>query len=373
MISMHSKNCWMFIRIRENVMYDKCKAIIIEKPLHAVVKEIKLPPVTDESIVIRTAYSAISSGTEVKTWNGKTGKLGGELWYPLVPGYEQVGIVEYVGPKVQMRSALGEIFKVGDRVMSNEVRNYPDCCAAWGGQVGISVKNGSTAPSPFDMPAIIPDSLSFQDAVVCYLAAVAQKGIDKVGIKADDTVIVTGMGAVGLSALQLAKLAGARIIAVDKGYWKVERVKEIADYTICHNAANETLIPLIADITDGRMADVVIEATGDSKVVNNLRKLVRDGGWERDDDGGRIHLQGDYPEPICLTPYQEWFNRNLRISMSCALRAGDKENILKLAAEGKFDTKILWDKEVPLEQAPFEYEDIEKNRDSRMKTLIDWS
>ncbi|MFI4911964.1 MAG: zinc-binding dehydrogenase [Sedimentisphaeraceae bacterium JB056] len=354
-------------------MYKTCKAIIIQKPLHAEVKEIKLPEVTDESIVIRTFYSAISSGTEVKTWNGKTGKLGGELWYPLVPGYEQVGIVEYVGPKAKMKTALGEDIKVGDRVMSNEIRNYPDYCAAWGGQVEISVKNSSTAPSPFDMPAIIPEKLSFQDAVVCYLAAVAQKGINKVGIKEGETVIVTGMGAVGLSALQLAKLAGAKTIAIDKGQWKSDRVKSIADHVICHNASYETLIPMVADITKGRMADVVIEATGDSKVINNLRKLTRDGGWEIDDDGARVHLQGDYPEPVCLTPYQEWFNRNLRLSMSCALRAGDKESILKLASEGKFNTDILWDKEVPLEQAPFEYADIENNRDNRMKTLIKWN
>ncbi|OHB52696.1 MAG: hypothetical protein A2Y12_03300 [Planctomycetes bacterium GWF2_42_9] len=353
-------------------MFEICKAIIIEKPLKAVVKDIRLSEVTDESIVIRTMYSAISSGTEVKTWNGKTGKLGGELWYPLVPGYEQVGVVEYVGPKAKMKSALGETYKVGDRVMSNEIRNFPDYCAAWGGQVGISIKNSFTAPSPFDMPAIIPDNLSFQDAVVCYLGAVAKKGIDKVGIKKGETVIITGMGAVGLSALQLAKLAGAKTIAIDKGQWKIDRVKKYADYTICHNAAHENLISLVADITGGRMADVVIEATGDATVVNNLRKLVRNGGWERDDDGGRIHLQGDYPDPICLTPYQEWFNRNLRISMSCALRAGDKESILKLASEGKFDTKILWDKEVPLEKAPFEYEDIDKNRDNRIKTLINW-
>jgi threonine dehydrogenase-like Zn-dependent dehydrogenase len=58
--------------------------------------------------------------------------------------------------------------------------------------------------------------------------------------------------------------------------------------------------------------------------------------------------------------------------MSCALRAGDKESILKLASEGKFNTRILWDKEVSLAQAPFEYEDIDKNRDNRMKTLINW-
>lgn len=354
-------------------MYKKAKAVIIEKPLNAVVKEIRLPEVTDESIVIKTTYSAISSGTEVKTWNGKTGKLGGELWYPLVPGYEQVGIVEYVGPKASMKTAKGENIKIGDRVMSNEIRSFPDHCAAWGGQVGISVKNSVTAPSPFDMPALIPDSVTWQQAVVAYLASVAHKGIRKVGIKEGETIVVTGMGAVGLSAAQLAKLKGGNVIVVDKSQWKLDRVKKIFDQTICINASHENAILALADLTNGRMADVVIEASGDSAVVNNLRKMVRNGGWEIDDDGGRIHLQGDYPDPICLTPYQEWFNRNLRLSMSCALSAGDKEAILSLIEEGKFNADILWDKEVPVDQAPAEYAEIDRNRDNRMKTLLKWN
>ncbi|OHB57625.1 MAG: hypothetical protein A2Y12_17930 [Planctomycetes bacterium GWF2_42_9] len=351
---------------------EKANAIIVDRPRNASIEEIKLPQINDESIVIRTTYSAISTGTEIKVWNGKTGKLGGALWYPLVPGYEQVGIVEYVGPKAR-KTALGEILKVNDRVMANEVRRYPDFCAAWGGQIGMSVKNATTSSSPFDMPAKIPDALSFQDAVVCYLAAVAKKGIDKIGLKKNETVIVIGMGAVGLSALQLATLAGTKTIAMDKSSWRLERAKPFCAMSLCADASHEDIVEKIESLTNGKMADVVIEASGDSAVVNNLRKLIRDGGWELEDDGGRIHLQGDYPEPICFTPYQEWFNRNLRISMTCALKAGDKESILKLASEGKFNTKVLYDKEISFKEAPSEYAELEKHRDHRMKTVLKWS
>jgi hypothetical protein len=58
--------------------------------------------------------------------------------------------------------------------MANECRAYPDYCAAWGGQVGMTVKNELTSPGVFDMPAKIPEGVSFQEA------AVAKKGIDKV-------------------------------------------------------------------------------------------------------------------------------------------------------------------------------------------------
>ncbi len=350
-------------------MFEKAKAVIIEKPRYAVVKEIRLPQVDDESVVIRTVYSAITTGTEIKTWNGKTGKLGGKLWYPLVPGYEQVGIVEYVGPKAR-KTALGETLKVGDRVMANEVREYPDHCAAWGGQVGMSVKNARTSSAPFDMPARIPDGVSFADATVAYLGAVAKKGVDKVGVHPGETVVVIGMGAVGMSAVQLAKLAGAKVIAVDISEWRVKRAKKFVDHIVTSNGT-EAYEP-VAELTGGRMADVVIECSGDSKVVDYLSPLIREGGWEKDDDGGRLHLQGDYPDPISITQYAQWFNRNLRISTSCAHRAGDKEAILKLMQEGKFDAKALYDKEISVDQVPEEYAELEKNHKTRIKTIIKW-
>ncbi len=354
-------------------MYKTSKAIVIEKPRHAVVKEIPLPEVDDNSVVIKTTYSAISTGTEIKVWNGKTGKLGGELWYPTIPGYEQVGIVEYVGSNA-IKSAKGESFKVGDRVMANEIRTYPDSlCASWGGQVAVSVKNLTVSGSPFDMPAKIPDGVTDQQAVAAYLACVAHKGIEKVGINKNDTVLVIGMGAVGLSAAQLAKIYGCkRLIIMDKSSWRLERAKPFADDAIVADASHEAAVEAMADITAGRMADVVIEASGDSTVPNNLRRMVREGGWELGDDGGRIHLQGDYPEPVCLTPWQEWFNRNLRISVTCAILPGSKETILGLINENKFNANILWDKEIALEDAPAEYEELERNRATRMKTLIRW-
>jgi 2-desacetyl-2-hydroxyethyl bacteriochlorophyllide A dehydrogenase len=354
-------------------MFETTQAIVIEKPRHAVVREIPLPAVDDESVVIRTTFSAISTGTEVKVWNGKTGKLGGELWYPTVPGYEQVGVVEWVGPKAKP-TVDGKTLQVGDRVMANEIRQYPTpLCASWGGQVAISVKNPTISGSPFDWPAVIPDGVSDQQAVAAYLAAVAHKGIEKVGIHPGETVLVIGMGAVGFSAAQLARYYGCeRLIVMDCSQWRLDRARPFADDAIHAHAGHDSAIDALADLTGGRMADVVIEASGDSHAVNNVRRLVREGGWDLDDDGGRLHLQGDYPEPICLTPYQEWFNRNLRVSMSCAILPGGKEKLLGLIAEGSFNADVLYDKTVPLSDAPGEYAELERDRHSRMKTLIDW-
>jgi len=348
-------------------MYEKAKAIVVEKPKHAVVQEIPICPVDAETIVVETKYSAISTGTEMKVWGGLSGHLGGELWYPLVPGYEAVGEIVFVGDKV-------EGFAVGERVMANEVRYYPEHCHAWGGQCGLIVKNPKTSPSPFDPPAKIPDNVSYQEAVAAYLAAVAKKGIDKVAPQPDETVLVIGMGLIGISAVQLAKLNGSRVIAMDINAKWLALAGKFTDE--CIDAHKDDPIAALESLTDGRRADVVIECSGNPAVVNGLPGYLRDGGWERDDDGGRIHLQGDYPDPLLISPYQKWFTKNLRLSMTCAIRPGGKEEILGLISEGKFDAKTILEsdmtQEMPVDQAQAAYETVLKSRNDVFKILLQW-
>ncbi|MEK6647227.1 MAG: hypothetical protein AABY84_11210 [Candidatus Firestonebacteria bacterium] len=48
-------------------------------------------------------------------------------------------------------------------------------------------------------------------------------------------------------------------------------------------------------------------------------------------------MQGDYPAPIIIYPYFRWFVKNLTLSMTCAVKPGDKEAVLELIGKGKFD------------------------------------
>ena len=337
-------------------MYEKAKAIVFERPRKAVVKEIRLAGVDEETIVVKTKYSSISSGTEMKVYQGITGSLDGALWYPLVPGYEEVGEVVCVGKNVKG-------FKVGDRVMANEVRHYPDCCSAWGGQCGYAVKNPKTSPAPQDACAKIPENVSYQEAVVACLACVAKKGMDKARIDKGDTVLVIGMGNIGLSDIQLAGIYGAgKVIAMDIRESRLNLAKKYTDYLI--DSSQKRPEDSLKEMNNGKLADVVIECSGNGRVVSELYKYVR--------QGGRIHLQGDYPEPIIITSYFHWFGLDATVSFTCASKKGDKEAILKLISEGRFDAKSLYSKEYFVDDAPKAYQDLEKNRYDILKILFKW-
>ena len=92
-------------------MYEKAKAIVFERPKVVAFKEIPLTPVDDDTIVVQTTMSGISSGTDMKTWLGLQ-HPGNNVWYPLVPGYEAVGRIVHVGKNVRD-------LQVGQRVMAD--------------------------------------------------------------------------------------------------------------------------------------------------------------------------------------------------------------------------------------------------------------
>ncbi len=341
-------------------MYEKAKAIIIKRPGESEIRNIRLAEVDEETIVVKTKYSGISMGTEMAVFNGKANWEG--VWYPCVPGYEEVGEVVYVG-KNAFKTNLGETLKVGDRVMANEVRYYPDYMAAWGGQCEYAIKNPKTSPALMDRPAKIPDNVSYQEAVIAYLACVAKKGIDMVGVNKGESFFVIGMGVIGLSAVQLLKIYGAgRVIAGDINDTRLKIAKKYTEYTI--DLKKPDPIKTLLDMNDGKKVDVVIEASGNPKVVDDVFDYVR--------PGGRIHLQGQYREPIVITRYARWNCSDLKVSASIALKPGDKEEILKLISEGKFDAKGLWTKEYYFDEAQKAYEEVNKNKYDILKILFKW-
>ncbi|MFH0795858.1 MAG: zinc-binding dehydrogenase [Candidatus Omnitrophota bacterium] len=343
-----------------NKEYRTAKAVVFEKPEKAVVKDVYLPSIDEKSIVVKTTYSGISSGTEMAVYSGEAAADG--ISYPCIPGYEEVGEVAYVGSGAFTASGGGK-FKVGDRVMANEVRSYPDYFAAWGGQCGIAVKNPVTSPFPMDRPALIPDNVTYQEAVVAYLACVAKKGMDMVGISPGESVLVIGLGNIGLSAVQLAGIYGAgKVIAADVREHRLIQAERYTRFLLNLTRGNSQ--KSLLDLNDGKQVDAAIECSGNPVAIDALADFVR--------PGGRIHLQGQYRKPIVITRYARWNCSDLRISCSIAMNAGDKEAILQLISEGKFDAKNLYSAEFPVDQAPEVYRSLSEKRYEVSKYIFTW-
>ena len=342
--------------------FMKTKAIVIEQPRDVSFREITLTPKRDDTVVALTRMNAISAGTDMKTWDGM--QHGEKCWYPLVPGYENVGTILEAG---SYAPGLGK----GTRVMINECRQYLDCCAAWGGGTHLVHKDAANANGAGDPFEKIPDNVTDEQAVLAYLACVALKGVEQLALRDGECVAVFGAGMVGTSAIQLIKIKNpkVRVVCIEPNEYRRSIAAHYADFVFPFGAAG---LKGLREVTGGKLADSIIECSGNPEVPGILHQYLKDGGWGDHDEPGHIHLNGDYPEKILFDHHHRWFVKNCKITMSCAIKFRAKAEVLRYISEGKFDTSHLpyevW--EAGKVREAFDY--VHDKQADVFKVLLDW-
>jgi NADPH:quinone reductase len=173
---------------------------------------------------------------------------------PFVPGSEYAGVVEAVGDGVTH-------LKAGDAV------------AAFGGGGGFGTHVVNKAANVVKLP----DGFSFDDAAafLCTYGTTHHALIDRAQLKAGETVLVLGAaGGVGTAAIQIAKAAGAKVIAAASTDEKCALCKELgADLTINYSTGN--IRDDIKALTDGKGPDVVYDPVGGDLAEPVFRSI----GW----------------------------------------------------------------------------------------------
>lgn len=259
------------------------------------VREFAVPELPEGSGLLRTAYSEVC-GTDVHLWHGR---LAG-VPYPIIPGHVTAGVLDRArGP---LNTIDGSRLKEGDRVvffdvhrtcgrcMACTVNRTPTRCASRR-VYGITDSAddglfGGWSQAVYLEPGVtlakLPDPVTFEDYIGggCGLLT-AVHGIERAGIQLGDTVVVQGTGAVGLSLVALARIAGAgTIVAIGAPAGRLElatRMGADATFDIAATTEDERLERLSA-LTGGQLADVVIEASGSAKAVEEGPNLARNGG-----------------------------------------------------------------------------------------------
>ena len=185
---------------------------------------------------------------------------------PHVVGYQCAGTVLAVGDQVTR-------LRVGDRVVT----------------VGTDGSHAELRAAPERFCWAIPPALSTQEAACVPVAfGTADDALFEFGhLQPGQTVLVhAGAGGVGLAAIQLAKRAGARVIATASRDDKLERLAELGlDHGINYRATD--FVEQVRRLTDGLGADVILESVGGQNLQNSLRCLAYRGRCVSFGDAGR--------------------------------------------------------------------------------------
>jgi L-iditol 2-dehydrogenase len=171
----------------------------------------------------------------------------------------------------------------------------------------------------------IPDGVTDEEAAIMEPVALALRTINVLKPDVNDFATVIGQGPVGLLTTQAAKLAGCRVIAVDIEDQKLKLAEKFgADF--CINAANDDVIKRVLEITK-RGSDVVVEAAGTSKAVEQTPFIVR--------KAGRVALIGSFSGALDL---EQAYEANF---FSMHIAPAEYPVAVELVSQGKIDVKSL--------------------------------
>jgi predicted dehydrogenase/threonine dehydrogenase-like Zn-dependent dehydrogenase len=309
--------------VRENSKYFSGQIKQIMKQIiqdlksgDTILENVPVPQVKSEHILIKTHRTLVSLGTEKMLVNfGKANFIDKarqqpdkvkqvlqkiqsdglkptmetvfrKLGEPLPLGYCNAGEVIGVGKGVTE-------FKIGDRVVSNgnhaEVVNVP--------------KN---------LVAKIPDGVSYEEAAFTVIGAIGLQGIRLINPTFGETIVVTGLGLIGLMASQILMANGCKVIGVDFDQSKVDLAKSWG--VQAYNAAGGTdVVKLVEDLTDGVGADAVLitASTKSDEVISQAANMSR--------KRGRIVLVGVIGLNIMRSDFYE---KELSFQVSCSYGPG---------------------------------------------------
>lgn len=318
-------------------------AATLVEPLRYELRSYPRPEPARGCLLVKMQLSGIC-GTDKHTYQGFTTQYAGsghprQIPFPIIQGHENVGTIEAIGGNREYTDFEGIPVKCGDRVVVGPNVSCGECYYCrhdfpyyFCPDTVDYGNNISAANAPFlfggwsqylyvlpkSFVVRVPDELPSGVAVLTEIMAVTV-GLDRAkqisafpneSFRFDDTVVVLGVGPLGMCFVIKARMMGAgTIIAIDLSDYRLNFAKRVgADYVL--NVSNSNVserLKFVRDLTQGRGADVVVEAAGVPAAVPEALDHLRMGGLLV--EAGNFSDLGD----VSINPHRHLCTKNVRI------------------------------------------------------------
>ena len=304
------------------------QTIVLEEPGRFVLADTAEPeaPGPDEALV-RVRRVGIC-GTDLHAFRGKQPFF----TYPRILGHE-------LGVEVVALGSSSETLKVGDRCAVEPYLNCGVCIACRRGKtnccvrlqvLGVHVDGGMRSFVRVPMAKLhTSETLSLEQLALVETLGIGAHAVDRAGIEPGEFALVIGAGPIGLSVIQFAQAAGARVIALDTNTHRLSFARERmgVEHIV---ASHENPLAMIETLTGGDMPTVVFDATGNADSMQSAFQYVA--------FGGRLVFVGLFLGDVRF--YDPDFHRKEMTLLATRNATGpDFQRILGLLESGQVDTE----------------------------------
>jgi alcohol dehydrogenase len=319
-----------------------------------------------DGLLLRVERTAIC-GSDLHLYHGPMTIPGVHL------GHEFVGTVDDVG------TAVTSVVK-GDRVLVSGVIGCGSCPPCRAGDVvvcrngaakafGTSLELAGGQAEAVAVPAAdssvvkIPEGMTTEQAVLLTdILPTGYLGAQRADISPGSTVVVVGLGPVGVFALQCAQLYGpARILAVDMVPDRLARAEQLGAEPI--DATGGDTVAKVYEATGGRGAESVIEAVGADASVNDAIMCAAPGGTISV-VGVNLNLALPFPMPVALM-------KRLTFRVTIAAIPTTWPALFPLVASGRLRPEEVFTHRMGLSEAADAYRIFDAREDGVLKVLLD--
>ncbi|MCA1812538.1 MAG: alcohol dehydrogenase catalytic domain-containing protein [Halobacteriales archaeon] len=324
------------------------------------VQDLPEPRIGPGELLLRITASGIC-GSDVMEWYRQPKA-------PLVLGHEAVGTVVQVGQ--------GAPFREGDRVFPSHHVPCMAChaCVQDRHTVCDTLRRTSLDPGGFAelarVPAInvrtatlhIPPDLSDEEGTFLEPLGCVVRGQQRVGLRAGESVLVLGCGVAGLLHILLARAQGAGpVVAVDTLPARLEAAKRCgADAVV---PAGDHVVAAMRKATGGRLADVVVAATGAVPALLGAMRAV--------EPGGRILWFAPTGPGIAVTlPFNELWRNEVAMVSTYGAAPADLQRSAALLGQGRVRVADLVTHRLPLARAGEAFRLVAEARDGLKVVLL---
>lgn len=335
-------------------MDTKMKAAVFEKPGTIVVKEVPIPAIGDDEVLIKVKNTGIC-GTD---WSIYTGKYSADK-LPLIAGHEFSGTIARVG-----KNAKG--LEEGYRVTADINMSCGTCFYCRRGQklmckeftqLGIHT-DGSYAEyvkAPWEQVHRLPDTLSFLQGAFIEPVSCVVHSAKAMNVEIGSSVAVIG-ATLGILHGAIAHYHGAApVIVIGRSPKRLKIAKQLGADVVLSSLETSDVVAEVRALTEGRGADYVVEAVGTAETYEMAFDMVR--------PGGTVAAFGitAADEVMQLKPAEVVLGEKKMIA-SCAGVGNDWNDAITLLAHGRINPDPMFSLVVPLEEVESVLKELREDR-----------